>query len=177
MVALIRESSVGLRYLKAQNYFGILLNSLGLLLLCSQPGWSHGAIATVTRTFAVEASYASGEPMAQAQVVIYSPENPDQPWTTGKTNQEGVFEFSPDIDGNWDVVIRQAGHGTTVSVPVETEQIPVAQIEESKTTVQPPTTALVSSSEPLTNPLQRWASAGAALWGMVGTVLFFSRGK
>ena len=140
----------------------IVLNGLGLVLLCSQPAWSHGAIATVTRTFSIEARYSSGEPMAPAQVVVYSPENPEEPWSTGQTNEAGEFVFNPDTTGNWDVVIRQAGHGTSVSVPVETTQA------ES---------TAVASSEPSTSPVQRWASAGAALWGLVGTALFFSRGK
>lgn len=116
--------------------------------------------------------------MASAQVVVYSPQNPNEPWSTGQTNEQGEFEFSPDTDGNWEVVVRQAGHGTTVSVPV----VPLTQAAQitSADTSQPSTslaTAIVSSSEPLSNPLQRWASAGAALWGLVGTALFFSRGK
>ncbi|MFG6093810.1 carboxypeptidase-like regulatory domain-containing protein [Leptothoe sp. ISB3NOV94-8A] len=150
------------------------LNGLGLVLLWGQPGWSHGAIATVTQTFSVEASYSSGEPMASAQVVVYRPDNPDEPWLTGQTDEQGNFEFSPDTEGDWEVVIRQAGHGTTVNVPVTNQA--VAQVENPQAVARS-TTALVSSSEPLTNPLQRWASAGAALWGLIGTVLFFSRGK
>lgn len=144
---------------RGRDCFVVLLNGLGLMLLCSQPGWSHGAIATVTQNFSVEANYSSGEPMALAQVAVYSPENPDQPWATGQTNQEGEFEFSPDSAGNWDVVIRQAGHGTSVSVPVGMAQAQAGTASESS------------------SPLQRWASAGAALWGLVGTALFFSRGK
>ncbi len=168
MVALRGESPV--RYLARlnsstglgmpQGCLRILLNGLGLVLLSSQPGWTHGAIATFSHTFSIEANYVSGEPMALAQVAVYSPDNPDQPWTTGQTNQEGEFEFSPDAAGTWDVVIRQAGHGTTVSVPVD-----MAPTQQT-------TAALVSA-----RPLQRWASAGAALWGLVGTALFFSRGK
>ncbi|MGD1854307.1 MAG: carboxypeptidase-like regulatory domain-containing protein [Leptolyngbyaceae cyanobacterium] len=173
MVAPAEKSLAGLKHLKSKRYryMGAVFQGMGLVLLFGQPGWSHGAIATVTRTFAVEASYSSGEPMALAQVVVYSPENPDQPWTTGQTNEAGEFEFSPDAAGNWDVVIRQAGHGATVSVPVATTA--VAQGDQ-----QSPAATLISSSEPLaSSPLQRWASAGAALWGLVGTVLFFSRGK
>lgn len=179
MVAPSRESLIRFRY--AKTLVLLVLNGFGLVLLCSRPGVGHGAIATVTRTFSVEAHYVSGEPMAMAQVVVYSPENPDEPWTTGQTDAAGTFEFNPDTDGNWDVVIRQAGHGTTVNVPVETPiltQIEANTSHQSRSqSVAAPTAALVSSSEPLTHPLQRWASAGAALWGLFGTVLFFSRGK
>lgn len=111
--------------------------------------------------------------MASAQVVVYSPQNPNEPWTTGQTNEQGEFEFSPDANGNWEVVVRQAGHGTTVSVPV----VPLTQAAQIASADTPASlaTAIASSSEPL--PLQRWASAGAALWGLVGTALFFSRRK
>ena len=172
MVALFGESPVRypVKYLvwcndvrpngfRGRDCLSVLLSGIGLMLLCSRPGWSHGAIATVTQTFSIEANYSSGEPMALAQVVVYSPDNPDQPWLTGETNQEGEFEFSPDTAGNWDVVIRQAGHGTTVSVPVDMAQAQAGTASESGSS------------------LQRWASAGAALWGLVGTALFFSRGK
>lgn len=168
MIAPSRKYSIRLKYL---HRLSLWLNGLGLVLLCAQPGWSHGAIATVTQTFSVQASYTSGQPMAEAQVIVYSPEKPDEPWTTGQTNEQGEFEFSPDTQGNWEVVIRQAGHGTSVNVPVETQ---TAQIENPNPGAQP-TTAIVS--EPMTGPIQRWASAGAAFWGLIGTVLFFSRGK
>ncbi|MEA5463823.1 carboxypeptidase-like regulatory domain-containing protein [Leptothoe sp. PORK10 BA2] len=138
------------------------------MLLSSQPGWAHGAIATVSPTFSIEAAFTSGEPMALAQVVVYSPDQPEQPWTTGQTNQQGEFEFSPDAPGNWEVVIRQAGHGTTVNVPVAM----APSTAQAQTNSQTAIATSVSSS-----PLQRWASAGAALWGLVGTALFFSRGK
>ena len=144
-----------------------VLNGLGLVLLFSQPGWSHGAIATVTQSFAVEARYSSGDPMAQAQVVVYGPDDLETPWTTGQTDANGKFEFDPDSPGNWEVVIRQAGHGTTVTVPVGGQPGQTAAARAS------PQAAKVS----LAPPVQRWASAGAALWGLIGTVLFFSRGK
>ncbi|MBX2861961.1 MAG: carboxypeptidase-like regulatory domain-containing protein [Leptolyngbyaceae cyanobacterium MAG.088] len=178
MVALTEDDSSKSKYFQG---LSPVLHGIGLVLLCSQPGWSHGAIATVTRTFSVEASYASGQPMALAQVAVYSPENSNEPWLTGQTDQQGKFEFQPDTPGSWDVVIRQAGHGTTVNVPVETQAI--APIETSAETAQTAakltttaTAAVVSSSNPA-DPIQRWASAGAALWGLIGTVLFFSRGK
>ncbi|NEQ49545.1 MAG: carboxypeptidase regulatory-like domain-containing protein [Leptolyngbya sp. SIO3F4] len=178
MVALAERSFTGLKRLKLSSKICLIsvLNSLGLLMLYGQPGLSHGAIATVVHTFSVEATYSSGEPMAMAQVVVYSPENPDQPWTTGQTNETGKFEFIPDAVGDWEVIIRQAGHGTTVNVPVSTAAI--AQIEPTSATSPSPAN-LLSTSEPLSNtsPLHRWASAGAALWGLIGTVLFFSRGK
>ncbi|MBT9317790.1 carboxypeptidase-like regulatory domain-containing protein [Leptothoe spongobia] len=176
MVAPAGKSLTGFKHLKLSNQscLSAVVNSLGWVLLCCQPGLSHGAIATVTRTFSVQASYSSGEPIAMAQVVVYSPENPDQPWTTGQTNEAGEFDFSPDMVGDWEVVIRQAGHGTTVNVPVSTTAI--APIDPQPT--DSPTATLVSTSDPLTtSPLQRWVSAGAALWGLIGTVLFFSRGK
>ncbi len=98
MVALIREYSVRLKWWQG---LSPVLNALGLVLVCSQPGWSHGAIATVTQTFSVEASYSSGQPMSSAQVAVYSPNNPHEPWAMGQTDQQGKFEFTPHTPGNW----------------------------------------------------------------------------
>ncbi|ESA35014.1 hypothetical protein N836_14735 [Leptolyngbya sp. Heron Island J] len=165
--------SQGLVRLKSLFRLSPWFYSVGLVLLCGQPGWSHAAIATVTQTFSVKASYSSGQPMASAQVLVYSPEDPSEPRITGQTNAQGEFEFQPDTNGNWEVVIRQAGHGTTVSVPVGTTQVAV----QPQHTETESTTAIVATSDPATSPVQRWASAGAAFWGLIGTVLFFSRGK
>ncbi len=169
MVATPRQDLVQPKCLQR---LGPWLYGVGLVLLCGQPGWSHAAIATVTQTFSVQASYSSGQPMASAQVVVYSPQNPSDPWITGQTNEQGEFEFNPDSEGNWEVVIRQAGHGTTVNVPVGDTQVAQGQANQTRAKT---TTALVS--EPLAHPIQRWVSAGAAFWGLIGTVLFFSRGK
>ncbi|NJO41360.1 MAG: carboxypeptidase regulatory-like domain-containing protein [Cyanobacteria bacterium CRU_2_1] len=114
----------------------------------------------------INAIYDTGEPMADAQVAIYTPDNPSEPWLTGTTDAKGHFIFTPDPTkaGNWEVSVRQAGHGGIVNVSVRgttggAEPNPTADGLGNYT------------------PLQKGVMAGAVIWGFVGTALFFSRRK
>ena len=125
----------------------------------AQPAIAHGANITTQTTEAIEiqATYDSGEPMGQAEVVIYAPSDPSVPWQTGMTNGAGRFSFVPDASqpGNWEVKVRQAGHGDLVTIPIDNQG-----------TVTAVTTG--------TAPLPRWVAIASVVWGCVGTALFFT---
>jgi nickel transport protein len=124
---------------------------------------AHGAHIQSRTASAVEiqASYDTGEPMAEAQVQVYSPEDPQTPVFSGVTDESGKFVFVPTQSGDWEISVRQAGHGDIAVVPVETG----GTIAEEFT-----------NSGGL-SPMQRVIVAGAVTWGCVGTALFFWRGK
>lgn len=124
---------------------------------------AHGAHIQSRTAAAVEiqASYDTGEPMAEAQVQVYAPEDPQTPVLTGVTDEAGKFVFVPDQSGDWEISVRQAGHGDIAVVPVETGGTIAEEFTNS--------TALT--------PLQRVIVAGAVTWGCIGTALFFWRGK
>lgn len=66
-------------------------------------------------------TFSTGEPVQEAQVTIYSPENPDEPWIELTTDETGSFSFAPDesIPGDWEIRIEQGiGHGDLWTVPV-----------------------------------------------------------
>lgn len=67
-----------------------------------------------------QSRYSTGEPMQGATVEIYAPNNPEEPWIQLTTDEEGRFAFTPDdsIQGDWEVVIKQEGHGDIWTVPV-----------------------------------------------------------
>lgn len=96
--------------------------------------------------------------MANAQVLIYAPTDLETPWKKGETDAEGRFSFLPaaEVDGQWEVTVRKAGHGgnTTFS------------LGES--------TGFLAASTPTESPAQRWGTIAAVIWGFVGTALFFS---
>ncbi|MEB3887447.1 carboxypeptidase regulatory-like domain-containing protein [Lyngbya sp. CCY1209] len=137
---------------------------------------AHGANIEYQKTSAVEieARYDSGTPMADAQVSVYSPDNPAEPWKTGLTDSRGRFVFIPDPDksGLWEVKVRQAGHGDLIAVPVG----PAAGAEAAGDT-RSRTDAIAPNSSLQSNSLQTWVTAAAVIWGFVGTALFFSRFK
>ena len=139
---------------------------LGLLFVGKPQGAiAHGAIIEVTQeALTVEATFDSGEPMAEAQVSIYSPADLKTPWTKGQTDEQGRFSFSPDdeVPGQWEVTVRQAGHGGTTTFEVS---------ESGSSGV-----FSSSTSSPGAQPgAQKWISIAAIIWGFVGTALFFSR--
>jgi nickel transport protein len=126
---------------------------------------AHGANIAYqsTKALKINASYDSGQPMSKAEVSIYSPDDPSNPWLTGTTNESGEFIFIPDPDqiGNWEVKVRQAGHGHMITIPVSDSQI---------------STAPASSSSPKNyTPMQKGLMIISVGWGCVGTALFFSR--
>lgn len=113
----------------------------------------------------MRASFDSGDPMAEAQVTIYSPANPETPWQELSADENGYFIFTPDpaIAGDWEVQVRKAGHGDLVRVTVdEANGSPLAY-------------ASGSSQQGGQSPAQKWTTIAAAIWGFVGTALFFAQ--
>jgi nickel transport protein len=164
----------------------ILLAALGSI------GWvtpvlAHGAHIEYqpTESIQIQAKYDSGEPMQGAQVMVYSPENLSEPWTQGTTDDQGRFVFSPDTSqpGNWEVTVRQAGHGDIVAIPVAGDEAAVADVGETATgdeTAAAPICETPAESSPQTaqlSPVQQGITIGAVIWGFIGTALFFARGK
>lgn len=172
---------------------GLVLSlvALGVVATAGQ-SIAHGTTIEyrTTQALEVQATYDSGEPMANAQVVVYAPDDPSEAWLTGVTDERGQFLFSPDpsMTGNWDVQIRQAGHGDIVSIPVgESDAIATSEgstpdrssessaqtsSEESGTDV-----ALLSSPSGSTSalsPLQKVIMAASVVWGLFGTAMFFA---
>ncbi|MGP1372757.1 carboxypeptidase regulatory-like domain-containing protein [Almyronema epifaneia] len=127
---------------------------------------AHGAKIDyqVQSAVAIQSSYDNGEPMRQAQVAVYAPDNPSEPWLTGQTDDAGKFVFTPDpaIAGNWEVQVRQAGHGDIVAIPLNADSELQAAIVKGSTGYSLPQLVLMGL---------------AGIWGFVGTALFFSRGK
>lgn len=144
----------------------------------SQKAFAHGANIVYQQTAAIEltATYDDGTPMDNAQVVIYAPDNPAIPWQKGTTDAEGKFSFIPSstVSGNWDVKIRQSGHGDIVSIPWQIENT-IAAVE-SEDNVANVNTKILSANSSYT-PMQKIVMAATGVWGFIGTALFFSRQK
>jgi len=131
-----------------------------LILGISTTAYAHGAKIdyTVNMTIDIFAQYDTGEPMGGAQVVVYAPDDPSNPWLTGVCDDEGRFSFTPDTSkpGTWSIQVRQSGHGDIVHIPIGED------------------TAVAGSTGGYTI-LQIVVMAVCGIWGFVGTALYFSR--
>jgi len=141
-------------------------------LMTAERAIAHGVKIEHKSTPAIEvtAIYDSGEPMKNAQVTVYPP-NSDNAWTKGTTNDQGKFNFVPDSSqaGNWEVKIRQAGHGGIVVVPVGEGAIANSS--------EPAPTAATTTKGTSFTPLQLLLMVGSVTWGFIGTALYFSGRK
>ena len=155
------------------NRYYFLLSLLALTLIPVR-AVAHGANIEYQETAAItiQAKYDDGKPMAQAQVVIYAPQEPTVPWLKGTTDDRGNFTFVPDPaaqgKGNWDVKVRQSGHGTIVSIPLTGDKL--AETAPQK---------LLSSAGAVSgySLSQKLVMAAAVGWGFIGTSFFFARSK
>lgn len=157
-----------------------VLPVLGLLCLV---GWQSRAIAhgvaieyRATQAYEIKAAYDTGDPMTNAQVAVFAPTDPAKPWLTGTTDAAGRFVFSPSAPGNWEVQVRQAGHGDILVIPVESGSaapVPAVSSSNGESATNPPRAA---GSVGTYTPLQKGVMIGSVIWGCVGTALFFGRG-
>jgi nickel transport protein len=158
--------------------------NLTLALTLGWAGWAlpaiaHGVTVEHRQVSSVEinARFETGEPMANAQVLIYAPDNPTEPWQQGTTDDQGQFSFAPDPTqpGSWEVMVRQAGHGVVTTIPVEDPSSENSASDPgTEAKVEP--NSLISPSTGL-SPVQQGITIGSVIWGFIGTALFFARGK
>ncbi|MBD2156589.1 carboxypeptidase regulatory-like domain-containing protein [Leptolyngbya sp. FACHB-16] len=138
---------------------------------------AHGAVLThkTTQAYEIIAAYDNGDPMKNAQIAIFSPNDPVVPWKTATTDEEGRFLFSPPSPGSWEVQVRQAGHGDLLVIAVDDPA--TAQTDGAAAQKVVPQTEEATAPSGTINPLQKGLMAGSVIWGFVGTALFFSHGK
>ncbi len=152
-------------------FLGTVLLTSGLLICSKTPSaQAHGAVVEVNpASVEIKAAFDTGEPMSNAQVLIYSPADVATPVVKGQTDSEGRFLFSPDPDlvaagaaenGRWEVTVRKAGHGQATN------------FELGDGILQRAATGSPTASSARFTP-QHWLSLAAVVWGFVGTALYF----
>ncbi len=146
----------------------VLLLLALLLGSTTHTSYAHGArieyVAGEALVVTITAAYDSGSPMQAAQVLVYAPDDPATPWLTGTTRDDGTFQFIPDPQrsGTWEVVVRDAGHGGTVYIPISAEPAATQSV------------AIAGSSNAM-SPLQILLMGASVVWGFVATALYFSQ--
>ncbi|KJS82657.1 MAG: hypothetical protein JM58_14400 [Peptococcaceae bacterium BICA1-8] len=139
----------------------IILTLFIIILFSPIIAHAHGAKIEYNANMSYEllAKYDSGEPMANAQIIVYAPDDPATPWTKGAADENGRYSFVPDFSkkGMWTIQARYAGHGANINIEIGEE-------------------ASLAGSTGYTW-LQKLIMAASVVWGMIGTALFYTRRK
>lgn len=122
IVHMLRRGGAILKSKSLSSVFAVLLalSIIGTVLghgaVCEYRFLVEGGVVKIE----VHAAYDSGEPMSEAQVVIFSPDDPATPWKTGQADKDGYYVFEPDLSmpGMWAVQMRLAGHGDMLHIEV-----------------------------------------------------------
>ncbi|MCF8144099.1 MAG: DUF4198 domain-containing protein [Deltaproteobacteria bacterium] len=101
---------------------------LGLSLFSGPPNAdAHGtdySIVEAATLMAVAFYYSDGEPMAYAQVLVFSPKDPKVEHQNGRTDRHGKFAFCPDTPGTWRIIANDGmGHLCQATVEVSPESL------------------------------------------------------
>jgi hypothetical protein len=90
--------------------------ALVAMTLATPPAAAFDLFATheVTAQFAT----ADGRPMANAEVRVFAPGDPNTPVETGRTDAAGKFVFGADRDGMWSAEARTASEVARITIRV-----------------------------------------------------------
>ncbi|MFO7600473.1 MAG: hypothetical protein R6X27_11790 [Candidatus Desulfacyla sp.] len=73
---------------------------------------------------AVAFYYSDGDPMAYAEVLVFSPQDPKVEHQNGRTDRHGKFAFCPDTPGTWRIIANDGmGHLCQATVEVSPESL------------------------------------------------------
>ena len=109
--------------------------------------YAHGVVITYSLKangeVELHAEFDTGEPMAEAQVTVYSPADPLTSWLSGTADAEGHYSFviNPALPGSWDIQFRKAGHGDIVHLQLEAGMIDPAMMDQAPGELLPDTPA------------------------------------
>lgn len=110
------------RYVYSFLLFSILvLNPLHGLSDAHAHGTAYKLLQSPTLA-AIQFQYSDGEPMAYAEVLVFSPQELKVEHQNGRTDRHGKFAFCPDMPGAWRISVNDGmGHLCKATVQVDQE--------------------------------------------------------
>lgn len=108
----------------------LIFGSILLLGLVSYPGQALAHMietdyqlitdSFATQSLEIQSVFSTGEVFPNAPIIVYAPNDPDQPWLEGTTDENGQFVFYPDptLVGEWSVEIGEDSHWDKLRIPV-----------------------------------------------------------
>jgi nickel transport protein len=132
-----------------------------ILIINSITVYAHGTKIEykANLNYEIQAMFDDGTPMTEAQVIIYTPDEPTNPWKKDFCDEKGKYIFNPDIEkvGIWTIQVRKAGHGGLINIPIGEE-------------------ASISGGTGY-SIIQKVVMIICVVWGFIGTALYFKRRK
>ncbi|GAB6097672.1 hypothetical protein JCM14469_39260 [Desulfatiferula olefinivorans] len=78
-------------------------------------------------TLAVSFFYSDDTPMQYAEVLVFSPADPNIEHQNGRTDKNGMFAFVPDTDGTWTITVEDGmGHAEKAQIRVAPQNAPLS---------------------------------------------------
>ena len=108
-----------------QSVFSLRLRqaALAMVLLAITVPWPAVALDLFARhQVTVQFATSDGKPMANAEVHVFAPGEPNRPALTGKTDSDGKFEFGADRDGFWSAEARNGDEVARAMVRVGSQE-------------------------------------------------------
>lgn len=112
---------------------------LSATLGLASAAWGHAVqtdyfVDLFSAELAFTATYSTGEPMTEATVLVYAPNDRETPWQESTTDLEGNFTFLPDesLQGEWRIEFEKEGHKDILFVPVTASGIDYENISQGE---------------------------------------------
>ena len=93
----------------------------GLILLAAATALAHGIGYRLSekKPISLSFTYSTGEAMSYADKRVYSPNDEQFAFQSGRTDETGRFAFTPDAPGLWRVIVRdEEGHMVEARIDV-----------------------------------------------------------
>ena len=147
----------------------VCLSFLSMLFILNT-ALAHGVRAVIfsQKATIVAATYDDGEPMAYAQVEVYSPAA-QIVFQTGRTDHNGRFCFFPDVGGHWRVVVKdEMGHQVTLKSIIDEDSDLIASPDQ-QTGRQ-----TIAEKVPVFSKVQGIIVGISVLFGIFGLIVLFT---
>ena len=93
-----------------------------IVVACLVPSLAAPLDLFARHNVTVQFATSDGKPMADTEVRVFAPGQPNRPAFTGRTDSEGKFEFGADRDGFWSAEARNGDEVARATVRVGGQQ-------------------------------------------------------
>ena len=134
-----------------------------LVLILSVSAFSHGTKYELVKSgqIGIRAMFDSGEPMSEADVLVFPPGSTISS-VTEKTDAQGIFYFVADRPGTWTMQVRdKTGHGMRINLDID-ETLSIKGDPQKGGGL---------------NTARKVIMAICVAWGAIGTALYFKGRK